>query len=261
MAQFEEQTQQQRQQFAMGKESLSALNRLLPLVGLLMDETLADRADEIRDELSEAEEAAHFLNKHGQALAKLEPIVTALLSDPEQHDQLRQDYENAKHSQQIAKQQAFALVEVVQRRAHFSYSDSTGMVNENADLNEKLRQRLEQAENERSRAREQLRQQQSQSAQFNQVLASLRSSFDTKQEMLKELEAEMQDIGVKADPDAQERARIRRDELHQSVMANRSRINQLENSRPYVKRKWKTCKTYSQVRERLLSIARTSGIG
>ncbi|WP_163467009.1 hypothetical protein, partial [Escherichia coli] len=84
--------QQQRQQFAMGKESLSALNRLLPLVGLLMDETLADRADEIRDELSEAEEAAHFLNKHGQALAKLEPIVTALLSDPEQHDQLRQDY-------------------------------------------------------------------------------------------------------------------------------------------------------------------------
>ncbi|EPM5563809.1 chromosome partition protein MukB [Providencia thailandensis] len=228
LAQFEEQTQQQRQQFAMGKESLSALNRLLPLVGLLMDETLADRADEIRDELSEAEEAAHFLNKHGQALAKLEPIVTALLSDPEQHDQLRQDYENAKHSQQIAKQQAFALVEVVQRRAHFSYSDSTGMVNENADLNEKLRQRLEQAENERSRAREQLRQQQSQSAQFNQVLASLRSSFDTKQEMLKELEAEMQDIGVKADPDAQERARIRRDELHQSVMANRSRINQLE---------------------------------
>ncbi|UQZ10965.1 chromosome partition protein MukB [Providencia stuartii] len=228
LAQFEEQTQQQRQQFVMGKESLSALNRLLPLVGLLMDETLADRADEIRDELSEAEEAAHFLNKHGQALAKLEPIVTALLSDPEQHDQLRQDYENAKHSQQIAKQQAFALVEVVQRRAHFSYSDSTGMVNENADLNEKLRQRLEQAENERSRAREQLRQQQSQSAQFNQVLASLRSSFDTKQEMLKELEAEMQDIGVKADPDAQERARIRRDELHQSVMANRSRINQLE---------------------------------
>ncbi|WP_321157942.1 chromosome partition protein MukB [Providencia stuartii] len=228
LAQFEEQTQQQRQQFVQGKESVSALNRLLPLVGLLMDETLADRVDEIRDELSEAEEAAHFLNKHGQSLIKLEPIVTVLLSDPEKHDQLRQDYETAKHSQQIAKQQAFALVEVVQRRAHFSYSDSTGMVNENADLNDKLRQRLEQAEGERSRARELLRQQQSQSAQFNQVLASLRSSFDTKQEMLKELEAEMQDIGVKADPDAQERARIRRDELHQSVMANRTRINQLE---------------------------------
>ncbi|EMK3756489.1 chromosome partition protein MukB, partial [Providencia rettgeri] len=228
LAQFEEQTQQQRQQFAQGKESLTALNRLLPQMGLLLDETLVDRVEEINEELSEAEEAAHFLNKHGSTLEKLEPIVTVLLSDPEQHDQLRKDYELAKHTQQNAKQQAFALVEVVQRRAHFSYSDSTGMVSENSDLNEKLRQRLEQAETERARAREQLRQQQSQSAQYHQVLASLRSSFETKQEMLKELEAEMQEIGVKADPDAQERARIRRDELHQRVMENRSRINQLE---------------------------------
>ncbi|HBC7430160.1 TPA: chromosome partition protein MukB [Providencia rettgeri] len=228
LAQFEEQTQQQRQQFAQGKESLAALNRLLPQMGLLLDETLVDRVEEISEELTEAEEAAYFLNKHGHALEKLEPIVTVLLSDPEQHEQLRKDYESAKHSQQNAKQQAFALVEVVQRRAHFSYSDSTGMVNENADLNEKLRQRLEQAETERTRAREQLRQHQAQSAQFHQVLASLRSSFDTKQEMLKELEVEMQEIGVKADPDAQERARIRRDELHQRVMENRSRINQLE---------------------------------
>lgn len=228
LVQFEEQTQQQHQQFAQGKESLAALNRLLPQMGLLLDETLVDRVEEISEELTEAEEAAHFLNKHGHALEKLEPIVTVLLSDPEQHEQLRKDYEAAKHSQQNAKQQAFALVEVVQRRAHFSYSDSTGMVNENADLNEKLRQRLEQAETERTRAREQLRQHQAQSAQFHQVLASLRSSFDTKQEMLKELEVEMQEIGVKADPDAQERARIRRDELHQRVMENRSRINQLE---------------------------------
>ncbi|EKT57887.1 chromosome partition protein MukB [Providencia rettgeri] len=228
LVQFEEQTQQQRQQFAQGKESLAALNRLLPQMGLLLDETLVDRVEEISEELTEAEEAAHFLNKYGHALEKLEPIVTVLLSDPEQHEQLRKDYEAAKHSQQNAKQQAFALVEVVQRRAHFSYSDSTGMVNENADLNEKLRQRLEQAETERTRAREQLRQHQAQSAQFHQVLASLRSSFDTKQEMLKELEVEMQEIGVKADPDAQERARIRRDELHQRVMENRSRINQLE---------------------------------
>ncbi len=39
--------------------------------------------------------------------------------------------------------QAFALAEVVQRRAHFSYSDSAEMLSGNSDLNEKLRQRLE----------------------------------------------------------------------------------------------------------------------
>lgn len=226
--QFDQQTQQQRQQFTQGKENLAALNRLIPLIGLLMDETLVDRTEEVRDELAEAEEAADFLNKHARSLAKLEPIVSVLQSDPEQYEQLKHDYEGAKHSQQLAKQQAFSLIEVVQRRAHFSYSDSTGMVNENADLNEKLRQRLEHAEADRSRAREQLRHHQSQAAQFNQVLASLRSSYETKQDMLKELMDEMSAIGAKSDPETETRARQRRDELHQAVMSNRTRINQLE---------------------------------
>lgn len=48
--------------------------------------------------------------------------------------------------QRDARQQAFALTEVVQRRAHFSYSDSAEMLSGNSDLNEKLRERLEQAE-------------------------------------------------------------------------------------------------------------------
>ncbi|XNM77946.1 hypothetical protein ACLK19_06375 [Escherichia coli] len=42
-----------------------------------------------------------------------------------------------------ARQQAFALTEVVQRRAHFSYSDSAEMLSSNRDLNEKLRERLD----------------------------------------------------------------------------------------------------------------------
>lgn len=43
--------------------------------------------------------------------------------------------------QRDARQQAFALTEVVQRRAHFSYSDSAEMLSGNSDLNEKLRER------------------------------------------------------------------------------------------------------------------------
>lgn len=82
--------------------------------------------------------------------------------------------------QRDARQQAFALSEVVQRRAHFSYSDSAEMLNGNNDLNEKLRQRTEQAEAERSRARDAMRTHSAQLNQYNQVLASLKSSFDTK---------------------------------------------------------------------------------
>ncbi|MES4612241.1 MULTISPECIES: chromosome partition protein MukB [Ewingella] len=220
--------QQQRQQYEQAKESVAMLNKLLPRVGLLCDETLIDRVEEIREELEEAQDSARFIQQHGASLTKLEPLVSVLQSDPEQHDQLKEDYAQAQHAQRLAKQQAFSLTEVVQRRAHFGYTDSAGMLTENSDLNDKLRQRLEHAEAERTRAREQMRQHQAQYAQYNQVLASLKSSFDAKRDMLKELGQELQDIGVQADANAEARAKTRRDELHAALSTNRARCNQLE---------------------------------
>ena len=191
---------------------------------------LADRVDEIRERLDEAQEAARFVQQFGNQLAKLEPIVSVLQSDPEQFEQLKEDYAYSQQMQRDARQQAFALTEVVQRRAHFSYSDSAEMLSGNSDLNEKLRERLEQAEAERTRAREALRGHAAQLNQYNQVLASLKSSYDTKKELLNDLQRELQDIGVRADSGAEERARIRRDELHAQLSNNRSRRNQLEKA-------------------------------
>ncbi|PLR40292.1 chromosome partition protein MukB [Chimaeribacter coloradensis] len=261
LAAYEGQHQQQRQQFDQAKEAIGLLNRLLPRVALLCDETLADRADEIRDELEEAQEAARFLQQHGAALARLEPLVPVLQSDPEQHEQLKADYAEAQHIQRLAKQQAFALTEVVQRRAHFSYTHSAGMLNENADLNDKLRQQLEHAEAERTRARDLLRQHQAQLTQYSQVLASLKSSYDAKRDMLKELGQELLDIGVQADPDAEARARTRRDELHAALSHNRSRRNQLEKQLTFCeaemdglqKRLRKVERDYHQLREQVVS--------
>ncbi|OSC54755.1 chromosome partition protein MukB, partial [Klebsiella pneumoniae] len=210
----ESDNQQNRVQYEQAKEGVSALNRLLPRLNLLADDTLADRVDEIQERLDEAQEAARFIQQHGNQLAKLEPIVSVLQSDPEQFEQLKEDYAYAQQTQRDARQQAFALAEVVQRRAHFSYSDSAEMLSGNSDLNEKLRQRLEQAESERSRARDALRAHAAQLSQYNQVLASLKSSYDTKKELLNDLYKELQDIGVRADAGAEERARARRDELH-----------------------------------------------
>ena len=252
-------TQQQRQQLAQAKESVALLHKLTPHIGLLADETLQDRVEEIREELEEAQEAARYLQQHGANLAKLEPMLSVLQSDPEQHEQLRQDYQQAQQNQRSAKQQTFALTEVVQRRAHFSYSDSAGMLTENSDLNDKLRQRLEHAEADRARTRDQLRQQQAQLAQYHQVLASLKSSFEAKRDMLKELSQELQDIGVQADPNAEERARIRRDELHTALSNNRARRNQLEKQIMFCesemdnlqKRLRKVERDYHQIREQV----------
>ncbi|MCA6953968.1 chromosome partition protein MukB [Pectobacterium polaris] len=228
MASFDGENQQQRQQYEQAKEASAQLNKLIPRISLLCDETLQDRVEEIRAELDETEESARFIQQHGTTLAKLEPLVSVLQSDPQQHEQLQEDYTQAQNAQRQAKQQAFALTEVVQRRAHFSYADSAGMLGENAGLNDKLRHRLEQAEAERTKAREQLRQHQAQLTQYSQVQASLKSSYDAKQDMLKELTQELQDIGVRADADAEARARQRRDELHAALSTNRSRRNQLE---------------------------------
>ena len=228
LAQHENDNQQQRAQFEQAKEGVAQLNRLLPRVNLLLDDSLADRCEEIRERVEEAQEAARFLHQYGAKLSKLEPLVAVLQSDPQQHEQLTRDYQQAQQQQREARQQAFALTEVVQRRAHFSYEDSAGMLTGNSDLNEKLRQRLEQAEGERSRARERLREHQAQLTQYSQVLASLKSSYDAKRDMLKELQQEMQDIGVHADASAEERARSRRDELYTALSHNRARRNQLE---------------------------------
>ncbi|AIA71348.1 chromosome partition protein MukB [Pectobacterium atrosepticum] len=228
MASFDGENQQQRQQYEQAKEASGQLNKLIPRISLLCDETLQDRVEEIRAELDETEESARFIQQHGVTLTKLEPLVSVLQSDPQQHEQLQEDYTQAQNVQRQAKQQAFTLTEVVQRRAHFSYADSAGMLGENAGLNDKLRHRLEQAEAERTKAREQLRQHQTQLTQYSQVQASLKSSYDAKQDMLKELTQELQDIGVRADADAEARARQRRDELHAALSTNRSRRNQLE---------------------------------
>ncbi|MDZ7278878.1 chromosome partition protein MukB [Pantoea eucrina] len=228
LAQHENDNQQQRAQFEQAREGVAQLNRLLPRVNLLLDDTLADRCDEIRERVEEAQDAARFLHQHGSKLSKLEPLIAVLQSDPQQHEQLQHDYQQAQQQQREARQRAFALTEVVQRRAHFSYEGSADMLTGNSDLNEQLRQRLEQAEGERGRARERLRAHQAQLTQYSQVLASLKSSYDAKRDMLKELQQEMQDIGVQADASAEARARARRDELHAALSHNRARRNQLE---------------------------------
>ncbi|MHC9057700.1 chromosome partition protein MukB [Pantoea sp. y20] len=261
LAQHENDNQQQRAQFEQAKEGVSQLNRLLPRVNLLLDDTLGDRCEEIRERVEEAQEAARFLHQHGSKLSKLEPLIAVLQSDPQQHDQLQRDYQQAQQQQRDARQQAFALTEVVQRRAHFSYESSAGMLGGNSDLNEQLRQRLEQAEGERSRARERLRGHQAQLTQYSQVLASLKSSYDAKRDMLKELQQEMQDIGVHADASAEERARIRRDELYSALSHNRARRNQLEKQITFCeaemdslqKKLRKLERDYHQIREQVVS--------
>ena len=50
--------------------------------------------------LYNAEESMRYLQRHEKALTALEPIASILQSDPQEHDQLTQDYQYAKEEQQ-----------------------------------------------------------------------------------------------------------------------------------------------------------------
>lgn len=224
----EEQHRQHQQQFEQTKAAILCLNKLVPLVSLLRDDSLQHQIEEITADHEQALQAAHYIKQQGASLAKLEPLLAALQNDPQQHQQLQDDYSQAQQQQHLLKKQIFSLSEVVQRRAHFNYADSTQVVTESTDLNDQLRQRLAQAETERSHAREQLRQYQTQFTQNQHMLASFKSAYEAKNDLLRELEQELKDIGVQADSDAQARALRRRDELQTALRTVRLQRNQLE---------------------------------
>ncbi|MDP8078809.1 chromosome partition protein MukB [Phocoenobacter skyensis] len=218
--------QQYRQRRDSCKAQLQLLNKALPQVELLADETLIDRVEECKEQLLEAQEDEQFIRQFGQYLAQLEPIATALQSDPTKFDELEAEYKRSVEEQKLLNQKVFSLSEVMNRRLHFGYESS--LQAEGSALTEQLRDRLEKAQLEREKMREQFKQAQSQYTQYNQVLTSLRSSYEAKNEMLVELVREIDELGLRGDSEAEERARTQRDELQQRLSQQRSRKSYLE---------------------------------
>ncbi len=224
--QFGTSEQQIRIRLDNAKEKMQMLNKLIPQLNLLADESLLDRIEECREQLDLAEQDEIFIRQHGATLSQLEPIANTLQSDPANYERLKSDYEQTVTQQKQIQQKLFALADVVQRKTHFSYESAVQA--ETSELNEQLRNRLEQMQAQREQQREQLRQKQTQFSQYNQVYIQLQSAFDSKNQILNELIQEINDFGVRADQGAEERARIRKDELYQQLATNRQRRNALD---------------------------------
>lgn len=249
--------QQQRSQLVAAREGLALLGKLNPLVNLLEDETLTARFEEVEQQLSQLDEARNYLDRHGRAITELEGLVSALDADPEQFDALQTSYVDADSRLQALKKQIFAVADLVERRHHFTYIDSVELVNKSSELNEQLKAKLVAAERERTRCRDALKQARAQANQYNQLMASLKSSHQAKRETVLEFERELQELGVRADVEAEERARIRRDELNERLHSSRSRRSELEKAitsielemKALVKRLRKVGKEYQEIRK------------
>ena len=230
LADLEAKEQQHRSQLQTSKHALSLLDKLAPNMALIEDDTLQARFDELEEKISQLSEAKAFLNNHAKAVTELEKIVSALDADPEQFDALEAEYKAADEQLQDLKKQIFALSDLVERRHYFAYSDSVDLLNKSSELSEQLKGKLVQAEQMRSRSREELKQAQGQMNQYNQVLASLKSSHQAKLETVQEFKQELREFGVNVDEGAEERAMRRRDELQERLHSSRSRKSEYERT-------------------------------
>lgn len=222
--------QQQRSQTTTSKQALAAIDKIAPTMRLLEDDTLSERFEELEGKIAQLSEAKVFINAHRKAVAELDKVANALEADPEQFDALHNGYQQADQALQALKAQIFALSDLVERRHYFSYSDSVGLLSKSSELSEQLKNKLIEAERARTRSRDELKQSQGQMNQYNQVLASLKSSHQAKLETVQEFRQELQEFGVNADEGAEERALRRRDELQERLHASRTRKSEYERT-------------------------------
>ncbi|WP_394127256.1 chromosome partition protein MukB [Vibrio hepatarius] len=230
LAELDAKEQQQRSQLQVSKQALSALDKIAPNMALIEDDALAAQFEELAQNIEKLTEAKAFVANHGKALSELEKIVSALDADPEQFDALESEYQAADQKLQALKTQIFALADLVERRHYFAYSDSVDLLNQSSELSEQLKAKLVEAEKSRTRTRDELKQAQGQMNQYNQVLASLKSSHQAKLETVQEFKQELQEYGVTADEGAAERAQRRRDELQERLHTSRSRKSEYERT-------------------------------
>lgn len=229
-ATFEQAISDEQQALSKAKHALGLLDKLSASMAVIWDETLDERASQLAGQLAELDEAKAFIKTHQKSLDKLAQQVSALDNDPELFEALEASYRDADQALQTVKSQLFALSDLNERRAHFAYQDSSEMLEQSSELSESLKKKLAEAEQGRQRSREALKVEQGQFNQYQQVLASLKSSHQAKKETLSEFTQELQEFGVTADEQALERAQARRDELGQKVTQSRLHKSEYERT-------------------------------
>ena len=230
LASLDEKDQQQRSQMQTAKQALAQLDKLANVIHLIEDESLAERLEEVNDKLEQLSQYKSFAQQHGKAAEKLSNMLSALEADPEQFDALQAQYQQADQNLQTLKTQLFALADLHERRHYFAYSDSVSLLDQSSELSEQLKRKLEQAEQAKVRSREGLKQAQGQMNQYNQLLASLKSSHQAKLETVQEFKQELQDYGVTPDIGAVERAETRKNELYERLHLSRQRKSEFERT-------------------------------
>ncbi|ORT49486.1 cell division protein MukB [Vibrio sp. qd031] len=206
------------------------LDQLTPIFDSEDRALLAQREQEIAEQLQTVSEQIRFVETHGQTISKLKPLVGSLSVDPELFDE-QQAHANTLDSElKKTKSVLFALSDILERRAHFSYSDSVELLDKESEMSEQLKRKLAQAEHNRTQARDGQKQQQQRCSESNQILASLKSAHQAKQETLQEFKQEIAHIGIVVDEHSLTQAESRKHQLAEQLTTYRQRKSELERT-------------------------------
>ncbi len=228
--QLNNQEKQLKAELEKAKEALKKIQQLQHLVALLEDDSLALRVEKSELRLAKLDEARDFLNTHQQTLLELAPLVPMLDADPDSQEVLEKTYQKTDTQLQLIKKQVFSLSDLLERKMHFSYSDALSLLDKSSELSDQLKTKLALAEEKRAIGRHALKETRDQMAQYNQVLASLKSAHQAKFDTLNEFKRELSQLGVRREFDAEDNARNQKEIIYQELASSRQRKSELEKS-------------------------------
>jgi len=208
------------------RDALGLLQKLQRLSGYLGEIDLEAQLAECSEQLQAAESASHYLDKHRRAVGTLEQHWRALQDDPEQLAELEQQVEALRGRLTEVRQQSFALADLESRLPHFDYADAESLLQQTNELNERLRQKLADAEQLREQCGRDYQAANQAHLQEQQVANQLGSALDARRQTLQEFATELEQTGIHITENSEGLARERREQLQQQLLSTRSRRQQ-----------------------------------
>jgi len=210
------------------KQAISLLDAILPVLRFVQDDSITLSIEELEQKLAELDKSKLFVSRHKKAINELKNYTAVLSIDPLALDEIEANHTQLNDELMQIKAALFALEDLFERRQYFAYADSVSILDKSSELNEQLKAKLQLTENLRDEKRSKLRAVKEQSAQYNQVLVSLKSAHQAKSETVGEFIAELNELGVQADESALQRAESRKQTLQQQLTDSRTHKSECE---------------------------------
>ncbi len=207
------------------KKAMRLLAQIKPIIHLLNDESVSVRLAQAIAQRELLNQASTFLQQYRDTLDKLELKVEFLKQDPANIELLQAQADEAEQQLSSIKHQCYVLEQVKERLPHFAYSDAQALLNQTSRINDELKAKLKQAEEQKQLCIGKEKATRENLTQANQARVALDSSLKVKTQTAQEFDSELCELGVTLVEDSEAKARTHKDEVQQQLVTARNKKN------------------------------------